>query len=158
MNYSETGSLTSCLFTLTSTNCKATHVSRDFPLLENAATSSITHGVQEPDPDSEDLDLVLDNENCGVISGKLFNLSEPVRSEEQYEVTYYTGLLLKLGEILHLKYVLKTCLKLYINLNPKISGNQPHKKHITSLPNLSHTAGHRSLINSSYTNLNHFDS
>ena len=110
MSYSETGNLTSCLFTLTSTNCKAIHVSRDFPLLENAAASSITHEAEEPDPDSEDLDLVLDNGNCWVISGKLSNLSEPVRQEEQYEVTCYTGLLLELGEILHLKYFFKKML------------------------------------------------
>lgn len=37
--------------------------------------------TEEPEPDSEDLGLVLDNK-CWVILPKLLNLSEPVQQEK----------------------------------------------------------------------------
>lgn len=56
-------------------------------ILMSAETShgqKIEHQAEEPDPNSEDLGLVLDNEKCWMILSKLLNLSEPVKQEKQY--------------------------------------------------------------------------
>lgn len=51
--------------------------------IEHQAVSH-TGLTEEPDPNSEDLGLVLDNEKCWMILSKLLNLSEPVKQEKQY--------------------------------------------------------------------------
>lgn len=60
-------------------------MSAETPTVRKREQMPVSHCMeQEPDPDSEDLDLVLDNENCGVISGKLFNLLEPAHQRSQH--------------------------------------------------------------------------